>query len=71
MPRAIKRPLRNFVEDLALRQQVKLPFDTTNLRHAHGIDIAAIMKDGAISNNFSEDHQMIGRTYGSGEISER
>jgi predicted O-methyltransferase YrrM len=68
LPTVLKQPVRDYIDDRALREQPKLPFDGTNLRPSSRIDLAAAMNDATIGVAFTEDHTKIAKAYGAGEI---
>jgi predicted O-methyltransferase YrrM len=68
IPVALKQPARDYIDNLALRQQPNLAFDGTNLRPGSRIDLVAVMNDAAISAAFAEDNARISSAYGAGEI---
>jgi predicted O-methyltransferase YrrM len=68
IPTALKQPVRDYINDRALRLQPNLPFAGTKLRRHSQIDLAAVMNDATIGAAFAEDHARIATAYGTGEI---
>jgi predicted O-methyltransferase YrrM len=68
IPARLKQPMRNYLDNRALRKQPRLPFDVANLRPHSRIDLAAAMNDAAIGAVFAEDNARIAAAYGAGEI---
>lgn len=68
IPKALKQPVRDYVDERNWRLQPHLPFPSQNLRSASEITIQAIMNDHAIAEAFVEDHARISEAYGAHEI---
>jgi len=68
VPAAIKRPLRNYVDEQKWRRQNRLAFDAARLLPRSRIDVAAIMNDRIVGEAFVEDHASVARVYGGHEI---